>query len=445
MKYCKRIFAIVITIVMIATLVSFSGSAEEDLSMFYEIRKTSDGTETVDEIKAGKTVYVDCYVSDATYVFATFEWEAKVGELTADNVTFNIPGYSGTGFNNAGHIYLNYFSQFEVDGTPIATVELTIPEDAETTDVYDLIEGKTYAYTVGSSMGNGILDKASIGVFESFTATKAEAVVQTVSYPIGTDVISELADAEIIVKSDDESKSEGAYKAEWDCEYDNTVPGVYDFVGTVIPPTDFDEVSAYWSGDLEATVKIELTALTDGAIISDNDIAEEIKAERVNREVDDSELIEMFADRSFVISDGNGIEDEIIPTSWEVKDKSQLDVTVVDTSATIVAKFASGTESENAKFELEDEKTVEFTVVIIPAYILGDTNLNDEVDPLDWMAIANHLSDLIPNEALADSESLNVKAADVNCNGVLDPLDWMAIANHLSGLIPSDVIGKPVK
>lgn len=80
-----------------------------------------------------------------------------------------------------------------------------------------------------------------------------------------------------------------------------------------------------------------------------------------------------------------------------------------------------------------------------PAYIVGDANQNGVVDPLDWMAIANHLSDYIVDPNLGNPASVHAQAADVNNSGGLDPLDWMAIANHLSDYIKSDTIGQPAK
>lgn len=366
MKNLKRIFAVVLTVAMMLTLVSVSVSvaADETLEMSYKIKKAADGTDFITETKAGKTVYVDCYISDATYVMLTVEWAPVVGTFSADNVTFNVPGNTGTGFNAVGNVYLNYFAGATISGNPVITVAVTLPDDADATDALKLIEGKTFSYTT-TSMGNGTLADANIKVLESFVATSAEATVET-TYPIGAEVATVLAEKAAVTVKGADDKAESGYKATFaaPAEFNNTVPGTYEFTGTVITPANPDDVAASWEGDLTFKLNVTLTALTTGEVTASMDAAT-IKAEKEARDVTDDELKALFADATFEVA-ANGIEDTMTVASWAV-DKTTLNITEVGTTAKVTATL--NTKSAAEKFEFAEAPTVDFTVTVVAAEI----------------------------------------------------------------------------
>lgn len=379
MRNLKRVFAIVLTVAMMFTLVSFSAAAADTFEMSYKIRKTADGTDYITETKAGKTVYVDCFVTSGTYVFATFEWKSALGALSADNTTIN---YATAGGFNAGNIYLNYLSGITVtDDTPIATVELTIPDDVDPTDAYKLIEGKTYAYTAGTAMGNGTLADASIKVLDGFAATQAEVAETTVAAGLGDtleDVIANLPTT-ATVKNEDGTKSEAGWAVtDWACaDYDADVATDYTFTGKVMP--EADRIAEVPEAGLEVSVTV-----TVGKIDLAADMVEALEDVSVKAVKEDAEVTSMTAAEALAaVTDqlvaevaiaNNEKYPETAAIAWAVKDEAAtLNLTKVTAEEGNEANVVTlvGTVTPDAEGNYTGTAAVEINVVVAPAVVTG--------------------------------------------------------------------------
>lgn len=364
----KKITAIIVTLAMILSLASFTAFADDapTLKVYTELSANS--------AKAGDTIDVKLYVTnldgsnvkvatfgfgfivdDSVFDVAALEQLNEDYEYVNITTTYGSPGYNPyTKFVNTSE--LTYTNKTLTSSTPVLTATLKVKDDAEAGDVIIDVDGCAAMRMDSVSFVITEVD-STLTIVDSLTVTEAALTDSDfpTSYEIGTDILAELADADITV-SNGADKSEAGYKATWAAPvgFDNTVPGTYTFTGVVIP----DEAkNASWDGNLEVTATVTLTAIADGTL------AEVAPIEIAATEVDEDVVVEAF---DLAITKGD-FEDVIAITDGMLAvDNATIDTTLVDTYEDVVTiTIPANTVSKGGKFSVAEETVIKGAVNVV--------------------------------------------------------------------------------
>ena len=340
--------------VAVSEPVSISVAEKKETILTMEFDKES--------VKVGQVATLSIYLADADGA-DTVAIEGANYEIAYDDTKFEITDKTDETTAGIGDQFVNTISKkFGIcalgngtakKGVPIQILEVKpLVETDGTTFVFEQVEfGKAGGaiYTVDAT------STATIVARPSFVATEAALTDDAfpTSYEIGTDVAAAFADTDITV-SDGASATEAGYEATWVADFDNTVPGDYEVVGTVIGPDD--NKIATWEGDLKATVNVTLTAIADGTLEDVDAIEEEAT------ETDTDVVVEAF---ELDITKGDFADVIVITDGMIAVDNATIDTTVEATyEDAVTITIPAGTISENGQFVIADETVIEVDVEV---------------------------------------------------------------------------------
>ena len=340
--------------VAVSEPVSISVAEKKETILTMEFDKES--------VKVGQVATLSIYLADADGA-DTVAIEGANYEIAYDDTKFEITDKTDETTAGIGDEFVNTISKkFGIcalgngtakKGVPIQILEVKpLVETDGTTFVFEQVEfGKAGGaiYTVDAT------STATIVARPSFVATEAALTDDAfpTSYEIGTDVAAAFADTDITV-SDGASATEAGYEATWVADFDNTVPGDYEVVGTVIGPDD--NKIATWEGDLKATVNVTLTAIADGTLEDVDAIEEEAT------ETDTDVVVEAF---ELDITKGDFADVIVITDGMIAVDNATIDTTVEATyEDAVTITIPAGTISENGQFVIADETVIEVDVEV---------------------------------------------------------------------------------
>ena len=271
MRILKKSLAMLMALTMIISALGISVFADPaDYTMKYVIKTTAEGTEGITATKAGKTVYVDVYATAHEYVALAVTLDKMISTVTVDDVTIKTDGATKNGLvNPAGtKVSLNYTSGVIVTADkPLATIRLTIPDDA--TGTVNLFKQIDYSYSEAVEDNCGTMSNPTIAITPSFTATSAKAVKAgadvTAPVEVALGTTADAAVEGITATVTDGTNSEAGYAvSNWVSTpaYDATKTGEYEFKGDVV----INGEGAANAGTLNVTVTVKVVPITDGTV-----------------------------------------------------------------------------------------------------------------------------------------------------------------------------------
>ena len=104
----------------------------------------------------------------------------------------------------------------------------------------------------------------------------------------------------------------------------------------------------------------------------------------------------------------------------------------------------AGAEFDSEFVNLLDDITSEITVKVVAAsagvpYLLGDANLNGQVEGTDWMKILDFAAHRPASPLVTEGWSMANAAADANENGQVEGTDWMKVLDYAAHRPAGDV------
>lgn len=269
MRNLKKIFAIVLTVALVFSLVSVGVFADDVLSTTVTFRASTTDTATITSVKPGKTIYADVFVPAGEYKALAVSYATAIGTLTAEDITVGVDGSNVDAFNARDKkAQVKWTSKVTVpENTPVLTIKIDVPDNQAVAENTKVLTSGAFSYNISGVTAGTAVD-GSVNVVEGFVGKTAE-YVGTTSFPIGTDVAAELAKGTATVKNEAGDKTAEAYKTEgWTAPegFDAKKPGTYKFTAKVVADTT---KAAEWDGDLAVEANVTLTALTTGTFSID--------------------------------------------------------------------------------------------------------------------------------------------------------------------------------
>ena len=432
MKAIKKIFAVVLVVSMMMSLVSIGASAAtqtvpENFEITYKFRKseTAQATDAL-SIKANKKFYVDIYATPFIYDGIALSIVPGVTGITSSDVTVNVTGAEKPYVNSSTGLINIVKSSGEVvvdATTPIATIAVTIPEGTEPTSSLEILKPELNKYSGayytdpengdGWSKFSGTAANVAVAVMKSFTATKAATSSTTATYEIGTNVAAELAKLDVTVKGDNAGEEESGYTAVWTTTAtDLTVPTgdtPITFTGTVSDSQVNEDNAASWTGDLTTTVAVTLTAIAGDS--TDVEAVEKVEIRKTETALAAGDITKELPSTLKVAK--NGIEDTV-DVVWTATPDATFGTVE---GATLEVTGALAATSTNSKFTF-DNKTVNATVEIIPATIANASIAikNNSIYAIPQITITVPAKEIKPDNVVTEGEGEG--ATEVSRTGV---------------------------
>ena len=268
MRNLKKIFAIVLTVALVFSLVSVGVFADDVLSTTVTFRASTTDTATITSVKPGKTIYADVFVPAGEYKSLAVSYATAIGTLTAEDITVGVDGSGVDAFNARDKkAQAKWTSKVTIpENTPVLTIKIDVPDSQAVAKDTKVLTSGAFSYNISGVTAGTAVD-GSVNVVEGFVGKTAE-YVGTTSFAIGTDVVAELAKGTATVKNEAGDKTAEAYKTEgWTAPegFDAKKPGTYKFTAKVVADTT---KAAEWDGDLAVEANVTLTALTTAPTIS---------------------------------------------------------------------------------------------------------------------------------------------------------------------------------
>ena len=269
MRNLKKIFAIVLTVALVFSLVSVGVFADDVLSTTVTFRASTTDTATITSVKPGKTIYADVFVPAGEYKSLAVSYATAIGTLTAEDITVGVDGSGVDAFNARDKkAQAKWTSKVTIpENTPVLTIKIDVPDSQAVAKDTKVLTSGAFSYNISGVTAGTAVD-GSVNVVEGFVGKTAE-YVGTTSFAIGTDVVAELAKGTATVKNEAGDKTAEAYKTEgWTAPegFDAKKPGTYKFTAKVVADTT---KAAEWDGDLAVEANVTLTALTTGTFSID--------------------------------------------------------------------------------------------------------------------------------------------------------------------------------
>lgn len=269
MRNLKKIFAIVLTVALVFSLVSVGVFADDVLSTTVTFRASTTDTATITSVKPGKTIYADVFVPAGEYKSLAVSYATAIGTLTAEDITVGVDGSGVDAFNARDKkAQAKWTSKVTIpENTPVLTIKIDVPDSQAVANDTKVLTSGAFSYNISGVTAGTAVD-GSVNVVEGFVGKTAE-YVGTTSFAIGTDVVAELAKGTATVKNEAGDKTAEAYKTEgWTAPegFDAKKPGTYKFTAKVVADTT---KAAEWDGDLAVEANVTLTALTTGTFSID--------------------------------------------------------------------------------------------------------------------------------------------------------------------------------
>lgn len=268
MKNLKKIVAIVLSLAMILSLMSFSVFAADEVTIDIETNAA--------QVKQGGEFTLSIYYSKADKVklgahgfMLTFPAGLVATDVTAADAVYGEDNDAATINNTTNVIKLGATSKVDIDSTKklVAAYKFSVPADFTPADLTFSISGEEYQNKDGDILTSKF-NLPSVKVLEGFEGKTAE-YAGTTSFAIGTDVAAELAKGTATVKNEAGDKTADKYAIKDITApegFDAKKPGTYAFTATVVPD---ESKAASWIGDLKVNINVTLTALTTGTFSID--------------------------------------------------------------------------------------------------------------------------------------------------------------------------------
>lgn len=381
MRIMKKGLAIILALAMIFSMVVVFAETT-DYAIHYVIRKTETDNTAITSSKAGKTVYVDVYITADDYVALAVTLNEFIATVTKDDVSVNYDGVTANGLVNAdgNKVSLNFTNGVKIETAPLATIKLTIPDSA--TETATLFKAKDYSYSISTADGAGTKSDATITILSSFTATSATASETTKTVGLGT--TKEKAVEGITATVTDGSSSEAGYAvSNWSSsDYNPDVAGTYTFIGDVVMDGEGAANEGTLTGAVTVSVTVDKIALNEADVeVAELEAKTYQKVDAESSEKTAEEIAtELNADEDYntvEVSKKNTSYKENVKVIWAKAEGSaeKLDLTKVTAdegnSANVVKLVGTLSVTEANQNFKDGEKKITMEVTVVPAEIKG--------------------------------------------------------------------------
>lgn len=371
MRNLKKIFAIVLTVALVFSLVSVGVFADDVLSTTVTFRASTTDTATITSVKPGKTIYADVFVPAGEYKSLAVSYATAIGTLTAEDITVGVDGSGVDAFNARDKkAQAKWTSKVTIpENTPVLTIKIDVPDSQAVAKDTKVLTSGAFSYNISGVTAGTAVD-GSVNVVEGFVGKTAE-YVGTTSFAIGTDVAAELAKGTATVKNEAGDKTANSYAIKditAPAEFDAKKPGTYAFTATVVPD---ESKAASWTGDLKVNINVTLTAVTDADLAAKAaEVTVMVKEDKtaftedqLKAEVIKDNAITATAKSDSTITDEYAITAENIAISYpEGKTEAKEDGDTATATITVSGK------SNNELFDLA-AATVTVAIKVVPASI----------------------------------------------------------------------------
>ena len=381
MRILKKSLSLLLALTMIASLVVVNVSAaDEDILVSVDYSKAAIGQGQDIEVTISVTAQKGAAIA-TSFPAMTVKWNPALASFKEETTDATMGFRTGDGEtlsydNSEGYMDLGA-AGLEVPTTKTAVFRclFTVAADADvaqnfTVTVDEDVTG--FANASGDSVPYAV-SNSEVDILKAFTVeTVTNATSETKSYALGektlAQVEAELNEIDFAVEGAADGEAANLNATTWTSEpaYDQNTPGTYVFTGNLVG-TDVVTVP---DAKKAVTVTVTVTPLTAGEITADIASVIEIPAEKVEREVTDEELLALVEGAVYTITSGD-FTDTIEGTAAVTE--NAIDITDVETTATITVTFAAETASTAGKFVLAEADTLTFTVDVVPAEIEGCT------------------------------------------------------------------------
>lgn len=370
MRNLKKIFAIVLTVALVFSLVSVGVFADDVLSTTVTFRASTTDTATITSVKPGKTIYADVFVPAGEYKSLAVSYATAIGTLTAEDITVGVDGSGVDAFNARDKkAQAKWTSKVTIpENTPVLTIKIDVPDNQAVAENTKVLTSGAFSYNISGVTAGTAVD-GSVNVVEGFVGKTAE-YVGTTSFAIGTDVAAELAKGTATVKGDGNKEADkyAIKDITAPAEFDAKKPGTYAFTATVVPD---ESKAASWTGDLKVNINVTLTAVTDADLAAKAaEVTVMVKEDKtaftedqLKAEVIKDNAITATAKSDSTITDEYAITAENIAISYpEGKTEAKEDGDTATATITVSGK------SNNELFDLA-AATVTVAIKVVPASI----------------------------------------------------------------------------
>lgn len=431
----KKILSLILAIAMIGSLITVSVSADgEDI-----ILSMSESTEdyisgntftlslmaNIPQEKAIAGFGVEITVPDGLELTEV----TKVGILAADGASITV--------NVAGKKIVGYFETDQhTNGVAeeISKLTFTVGEVSASGGVVISVAGTNdMANGSGASLTTATAT-TTVNLVKTFAVASDVTDTLDVEYGTTADAIKTALSAEgktFAVAGANEGESANLNAADWtsdDYPVDELTAVIgddttYTFVGNLVSKMSGD-VKIVDANDKKVTVTVTVKPITEGYTVPAT--AEgEIKAEKVERTVEDSEIIAKLP-TTVEITKGNAKDVVTVPWNTGTVTKTDLDITDTTTSATVVVTLP--TTSDNGKFTIDADTTITGTVKIVPATVAGATlkNNNKSINAVPSVTItvpASAVEEDTPATDTTEAVGNNTVVVTIKAKGLDTPIE----------------------
>ena len=371
MRNLKKIFAIVLTVALVFSMISVGVFAEDPLTTTINFRASATDayTTTISQAKPGKVVYADIYVPAGEYKSLAVSYAPKVGTITEDDITVHVDGSAVDAYNQRDNkAQAKWTSKVTVpDATPLMTVKISIPAEQAVADGTLVLGDGAFSYNI-TAVTAGTAVEGKLNIVEGFVGTSAE-FNGTTTFDIGTDVASELAKGTAKVSNIDSTKTAEGYatsgwtvEADKKADYEANKPGTYTFSGVVTPDS---AKAAEWEGALNVSATVTLNALTTGTpTVTYSDVTVFQEAEKTYSA---DEVVALVKAAITEIKVENGSISDTFNVENAVVTASELSAEEIGTSVDATVKVSGA--SANGFFNLEETTVATVNVKVVAAEI----------------------------------------------------------------------------
>lgn len=377
MRNLKKIFAIVLTVALVFSLVSVGVFADDVLSTTVTFRASTTDTATITSVKPGKTIYADVFVPAGEYKSLAVSYATAIGTLTAEDITVGVDGSGVDAFNARDKkAQAKWTSKVTIpENTPVLTIKIDVPDSQAVAKDTKVLTSGAFSYNISGVTAGTAVD-GSVNVVEGFVGKTAE-YVGTTSFAIGTDVVAELAKGTATVKNEAGDKTAEAYKTEgWTAPegFDAKKPGTYKFTAKVVADTT---KAAEWDGDLAVEANVTLTALTTGTFSIDGKDANVFQEAGKTYTADEVANLVKAAVTAINVTSGE-ITDTYDAAAATYTAASTLAADTIGTSVDVTVKVSG--ESANKLFNVAaDTVAATIAVKVVAAEITDPTQVSAKI------------------------------------------------------------------
>ena len=362
MRIFKKSLALALVMAMVLSLVSFGAFAETTTPGLTFTVKNGDATDatTITGAKAGKTIYVEVWLTPGTYTSAAVNLTPAIPVEDADVTSYGSV-VADNAVKNDGTVQYKFTSSTTIGADqPIMVVKMTIPtaQDAGTINLFAPAESADNIVGIQ----NLTIGSSAFEVKESFEiGYVAPVTIDSQEVGVTAEEIIALLPTEVTVKASEAAESDDTVAVNaWTSE-DFVANKVDTFTFATTNPSEEDVATGSFPVEVEVQVKplvaVDTTSLDEKTVELKQKLVEGEVAAYTEEEFA-AKVAELIDDATITVAK-DGIED-----TYNTPVPVIGDITNQEVGAEITATYTLEGASANGSFDLAEAKVITVTIVM---------------------------------------------------------------------------------